>query len=280
MKITLLGTGTSTGVPIPGCRCPVCASDNPKNKRYRVSAYVELQRKDVPEHENTAHETLDPDDFVAGILIDTTPDLRTQALTYGITKVDAVLYTHTHADHVFGIDDLRSFNFVNNKSIPVFASDESAEILESTFRYCFFPDPNYEGGSPPQLTLTRISANQPLELFGYRVLPLAVEHGSSQVLAYRFGEFAYVTDCSRIPPESLEQLQGVRLLVLDGLRHRPHKTHFTLEQAAKMAESIGAERTYLTHLSHEVEHQAAIDLLDGLVASKVEPGYDGLILEV
>ena len=274
MRVTLLGTGTSTGVPIPGCRCDVCLSSNPKNKRHRASAYIELQGKDIPGSGTSAEE-------IAGrILIDTTPDLRSQALTHGVTKIDAVLYTHTHADHVFGIDDLRSFNFIHNTSIPLYASEKSADMLENTFTYCFYEDPDYEGGSPPQLTLHRIQPNTPLSLFGVEVLPLAVEHGKMEVFAYRIGDFAYVTDCSHIPEESMQLLTGVKTLVLDGLRHRPHKTHFTLEQAAEIASQLGVERCFLTHLSHEVEHEAGNEFLKTTTDAAIVLGYDGLVLEI
>ena len=152
-------------------------------------------------------------------------------------------------------------------------------MLESTFRYCFFLDPDYQGGSPPRLSLTQINPDQPLTLFGFDVVPLVVEHGRMEVFAYRFGDFAYVTDCSHIPPRSFELLKGLRYLVLDGLRYRPHKTHFTLEQAAVVAEQLEAEHTYLTHLSHEVEHEAGNALLRRVTSAKVELAYDGLVLE-
>lgn len=259
-------------MPIPGCRCEVCQSDDPKNKRYRVSIYVELFARDRGLNESA-------DKPAAAILIDTTPDLRTQALTFGFSRIDAVLYTHGHADHVFGIDDLRSFNFTQKKVIPVYANEECAAMLQHSFRYCFFQDPDYEGGSPPRLTLNKIRANEPLELFGCEILPLRVEHGTMEVLAFRFGRFAYVTDCSAIPPESRKLLKGLKVLILDGLRHRPHKTHLTLEQAAAIADELAAERTFLTHISHEVDHDEGNAFLAEISSSRIELAYDGLQLD-
>lgn len=262
MKITILGTGTSTGVPIPGCMCSVCQSPDPKNKRLRCSLYIELDNGAQP--------------FC--LLIDTGPDLRQQALTYGFSKLDAVLYTHTHADHTFGIDDLRSFNFINKKSIPIYASSASRKILEHQFAYCFFPDPNYEGGAPPQLVLNSIEPFKPIRLAGVDIIPLPVNHGSLEILAFKIGSFAYVTDCSHIPDESRAYLEDLDVLVLDGLRERPHKTHFTITQAAIEAARLRAKRTFLTHISHELDHAETNLKLSQTASVPVELAFDGMTI--
>ncbi|HQH28741.1 MAG TPA: MBL fold metallo-hydrolase, partial [Oligoflexia bacterium] len=184
MRITVLGTGTSTGVPVPCCSCPVCRSTDKRNRRLRTSLHVEIQAQDLaagaqppgtPEHE-----------VCAAIQIDTGPDFRFQALRAGLRRIDAVLYTHTHADHIAGIDDLRGFNFIRNEPIPVYAGAESAAELRQRFGYCFTTSPDYEGGSPPDLTLQLIEPFRPLLFAGFEVLPLPVMHGSAQVLAFRF----------------------------------------------------------------------------------------------
>lgn len=274
MRVSILGTGTSTGVPVPGCRCPVCTSDHEKNKRYRTSAYVEIQQKDTQEH------TGDPQTTLGGILIDTSTDLREQALRNGFTRVDAVFYTHAHADHIHGIDDLRGFYFLRKDPIPLFASEETADLLEQKFAYCFATDPDYEGGAPPRLTLTRIKPYVPVPVCGVEVLPLPVHHGSSEIFGFRIGSFAYITDCSGIPERTRECLQGLEVLILDGLRNRPHRTHFTHAQAVKEAEKIRPEKTFLTHITHEIDHDSANEELRKKTDLFVECGYDGLALDL
>ena len=261
MKATILGTGTSTGVPIPGCRCPVCSSDNEKNKRLRCSVLLEYSG---------------PDDQIFSVLIDTSTDLRLQALRAGTSKIDAVLYTHTHADHVHGIDDLRSFNFINKSDIAVYASSDSADELESKFRYCFYKDPAYEGGAPPSLKLHRIDVKKELTIGSQQITPLPVMHGQLEVLGYRLGSFAYITDCSKIPDTTRQLLKGVEVIVLDGLRLRPHKTHFNMEQAVAEIGEIAPKKAYLTHISHELEHEQANKMLSGMSSIPIELAYDGL----
>ncbi|MFN8392605.1 MAG: MBL fold metallo-hydrolase [Bdellovibrionota bacterium] len=278
MNIRVLGSGTSTGVPVPGCTCAVCTSHDPLNKRLRTSVFVEIQPTDVPSR-RAIDPTIEPSEtsrVAGGILIDTSPDLRYQALRASIAKIDAVLYTHVHADHVFGIDDLRSFNFINQSVIPVYASEESAAELEHRFSYAFFPDPRYEGAAPPQLTLTRMRPFEPIRLFGIEILPLPVRHGKMEVFGFRIGDFAYLTDCSFIPDETRARLEGLEVLILDGLRYRPHKTHFSHEQAVREIERIAPKRSYLTHVSHEVEHHSANENLRKLTSLAVELAYDGL----
>jgi len=264
LKILVLGSGTSSGVPVPGCGCEVCRSSNPKDKRLRTSIYVELHGRDAPGH----------------VLVDTATDLRLQALTHGVSRIDAVLYTHTHADHTFGIDDLRSFNFVNNSVIDCYASAPSKKELELRFPYAFFPDPDYEGGAPPRLKLHEIPSSGPLKLFGVDILPVPVMHGKMEVLGFRFGKFAYVTDCSFIPESSRVMLRDLDCLILDGLRMRPHATHFTLAQAIQEIENLRPRRAYLTHISHEIGHDWANAELKKMTELPVEMAYDGLTIEL
>jgi len=259
MKVHVLGTGTSTGVPTIGCDCHVCTSNNPKNKRLRCSLYIETEK--------------------TGLLIDTGPDLRQQALRAGIKKVDSVLYTHSHADHVFGIDDLRPFNFISKKSIPVYANQQTAEELEKNFYYCFHQDPNYEGGNPPRLVLKTVKPNQELTIQDIKVTPLSVFHGQLEVIAYRIRDFAYITDCSLIPEETKAKLQGLDTLIIDGLRNRPHNTHFSVEQAVQEIMSLKPKHAFLTHISHELDHEEENRKLSKIKDVKIELAYDGMVLE-
>lgn len=212
------------------------------------------------------------------ILVDTPPDFRSQALRAGFSRIDAVLFTHTHADHIFGIDDLRSFNFTQGSEIPVYGSSDTCASLLRQFRYAFHADPSYEGGAPPRLTLHPIEPYVSRPLQGIPVLPLPLLHGKMEVYGFRVGNFAYLTDCNYIPPESRERLAGLDVLLLDGLRHRPHRTHFTIEEAVREVEQLQPRRTFLTHLSHEVEHDEANTLLRSLTSCNVELAYDGLVL--
>jgi phosphoribosyl 1,2-cyclic phosphate phosphodiesterase len=252
MRVTLIGTGTSTGVPVIGCRCAVCTSEDPRNRRLRPAALVEL----------------------AGgtILVDTPTDLRQQALRHEIERVDAVLYTHAHADHILGLDELRVYNFRQGATIPCYGPAAALASIRRTFAYAF--EPGQEGGGKPQIELVPVDG--PLELFGTPVVPVPVRHGSLEVYGYRFGRFAYVTDVSFVPEESFALLAGVEVLVLGALRYRPHTTHFTFEEAFVAAARIGARRTLLTHIAHDVDHAApALRLPPG-----VEIGYDGLVVEL
>lgn len=265
IKITVLGTGTSTGVPLPACNCSVCKSTDQKNNRLRCSILLELISKNS----------------TFSLLVDTSTDLRTQSLKYDIKKVDAVFCTHTHADHVCGLDDLRSFNFINRCEIPVYASKESSAKLLNMFSYAFIPDPNYEGGSPPKLKLIEMTHNKFLN-FGddFQLLPLRVLHGKAEVFGFRIGNFAYFTDCSSIPDETLSNLTGLEYLILDGLRERPHNTHFTQKDAAREIDKISPSKSFLTHISHEVEHNYGNKKLKEYSKNNIELAYDGLVLEL
>ena len=255
-RVTMLGSGTSTGVPVIGCDCAVCRSDNPKNKRWRVGLKLETgsQGSQI-------------------ILVDTPTDLRAQGLRFGLPRVDAVLFTHAHADHVFGLDDVRIFNFRQRTAIPCYGSEATLARIRQMFSYVF--EAGQEGGGKPQLELIPVEA--PFELLGRTVVPVPVWHGDLAVYGYRIGSFAYVTDTNRIPEDGFRLLSGVETLILDALRYRPHPTHFSFEEAlAAAAARVGARRTIFTHITHEVDHDSlAVQLPPG-----VELGYDGLAFDV
>lgn len=252
-KVVLLGTGTSHGIPMIACDCPVCTSSDPRDRRTRASLYVDYGDR--------------------AVLIDTAPEFRLQSVAAGVRRLDAVLFTHHHADHVCGLDDLRRFNAVMRGAVPCYSSPETAVRLKRMFRYCFDPDPNYPS-TAPKLTLHEID-EAPFELFGRRIVPIPLMHGALPVLGFRFGAFAYCTDCSLIPESSLERLRGLDTLVLDALRRTPHPTHFNLEQAVAMAGEIGARRTLFTHIAHELKHEETnADLPAGMALA-----YDGQVID-
>lgn len=254
MRVTFLGTGTSHGVPMIGCDCDVCRSPDPRDNRLRSSIYVET-------------------DDGLGLLVDTTTDLRMQVLRAGIRRVDAILYTHSHADHVMGLDDVRRFNMITRQPMPLYGARSTFDDLRRAFAYVFAVDAP-RGGGVPDLRLW------PLEgpcCFGrLEVVPVPVQHGPWRVLGFRFDRFAYLTDCNGIPDDSLALLGNLDVLVLDALRHRRHPTHFSLEEAIAMARRIGARDTYFTHIAHELGHAATCEgLPPGMTLA-----YDGLVLDL
>ncbi len=259
LTVTLLGTGTSTGVPVLGCGCAVCTSDDPRDARLRTSAHV------------VAH----ADAGDVHLQIDAGPDFRTQALRAGLTAVDALLVTHEHFDHVTGLDDLRPFFFRIKEPIPVYTSERTADALRTMFRYVF--ERTYPGASvldlhPVDGPFTAASRTAPAARV--EVTPLRAPHGRFEVMGFRIGTFAYLTDVGAVPAETRAALAGVETLVLDGLRPAPHPTHLTFAQAAEVAADVGARQTWLTHVTHDVRHADA-HLPDG-----VELAYDGLVLEI
>lgn len=257
MQLTFLGTGTSFGVPQVGCTCAVCRSDDPRDRRTRTGALVDVDGKTI--------------------LVDTPTELRLQLVAAGRSHVDAVLYTHEHADHTSGIDDLRIFSARSGTALPAFGSAETLACLRETYRYIFDDGVTaFEGTSKPRLTLHALVPDTVQEVAGIPVLPLPFEHGHGTVFGYRIGPLAYLTDVKAVPEASREKLRGVRVLVLNALWWRPHPTHLSIGEAVDVAESIGARQTFLTHLSHETGHA---DLLAKLPPS-IQPAYDGLTLEV
>ncbi len=235
-----------------GCACAVCRSDDPRDNRLRPSILL----------------TGDDDGVV---LVDTTPDLRQQCLRHDITRVDAVVYTHAHADHILGFDELRRFNVMTKRAMPVYGDRTTLAGVQRTFGYAF--DSNApRGGGVPQADLIPIDG--PFSIGSLSFQPLTIYHGDAPVLGFRVGRFAYLTDCNRVPDETLAQLGDLDVLVLDALRHRPHPTHFSLTEAVALAGRIGAKRTYLTHMCHDLGHAATCAMLP----EGVTLAYDGLRL--
>jgi phosphoribosyl 1,2-cyclic phosphate phosphodiesterase len=252
-SILVLGSGTSVGVPMIGCTCKVCQSSDPHDKRLRPSVLLKLGAK--------------------RILIDTTPDLRYQALRASIERLDAVLYTHSHADHILGLDDIRPFNFLQRHDIPIFLSAETLRTLESVFAYVFENAPTES--SRPRLT-PHVFDTEPFDVAGVEITPIRLAHGKSTVHGFRFGDCAYLTDHNGIPEESLERLQGLDVLFLDALRHNPHPTHSTVEQSLKTVEILKPKRAYFTHISHDLMHAT----LEERLPENVHLAYDELEIEI
>ena len=266
IRVTVLGSGTSHGVPAVGCDCPVCQSTDPHDRRTRPSILIDLD-PDAADRANRFQGA------VRSILVDTSTDLRAQALARHVRRVDAILFTHAHADHIFGLDDVRRFNQMQGAAIPCYASAETLRSLRRMFAYVFEP-PAQRGGGLPQLALFRIGGA--FTLGGADIVPVPLLHGRMPVLGFRLGTFAYLTDCNTIPDASWALLAGVRTLIIDGLRHRPHSTHFSVREAADVAVRLGVDRAYLTHISHDLGHAAT----NAQLPAGVELAYDGLVLTV
>jgi phosphoribosyl 1,2-cyclic phosphate phosphodiesterase len=264
LKVTVLGSGTSHGVPAIGCDCAVCHSSDPRDRRTRASILIELRtdRGQAPFAR-----------AVRSILIDTSTDLRAQALANNVRRVDAILFTHSHADHVLGIDDIRAFNRIQQAPISCYASADTQAELRRMFEY-IFNGPRQTGGGIPELRLFSIAGA--FTMGGAEIVPVPLFHGELPVLGFRVGPFAYLTDCSRIPADSWPLLEGIRLLILDALRESPHPTHFNVSEALAVVSRIRPERAYLTHICHELSHAATCARLP----EGVELAYDGLVLEV
>lgn len=238
-----------------GCDCAVCHSSDPRDTRLRPSIYVTC-------------------DDGARVLVDTGPDFRAQALTHDIRRVDAVLYTHTHADHILGLDELRRFNHMTKQPVPLFADAYALSELRRTFSYAFDAD-RPKGGGVPQLRLWTLTGGA-LMIGRQEIVPIPVRHGHRMILGFRFGRFAYLTDCNAVPDASLALLKDLDVLVLDALRHRPHPTHFCVDEALAAAAQIGARQTYFTHICHDLPHAATCAALP----AGVTLAYDGLSLDV
>jgi phosphoribosyl 1,2-cyclic phosphate phosphodiesterase len=260
MELEILGSGTSHGIPVIGCACPVCASKDPRDERYRASALIRADDGTI-------------------IVIDSGPEFRLQALRAQLTRVDALLVTHPHADHVHGLDDLRIFT--HTRELPVYANPATAEELAERFSYIFRS--TQEGGGKPHIKLIPVitDSSEWLEIAGIRILPIPLLHGSLPILGWRIGDTAYLTDCNRIPEESFSRLSGVRNLVIDALRVRPHSTHFSFQEALEVIRRIGPERAWFTHICHDFSHTAIQEWLDkNAQGKKIEPAYDGLRMTI
>ena len=255
MDVTFLGTGTSMGVPMIGCTCAVCQSTDPRDTRHRPSILVRPSNG-------------------AAILVDTSSDLRAQALRFKLTRIDAVLYTHSHADHILGLDELRRFNTLQQGPIPLYGDDRTLTDLRRIFSYAF--QATREPGHEYVPQLVPFVLDGPICVAGTEVRPVPVTHGVRTILGFRFGRFAYLTDCSAIPETSWPLLEGLDVVVVDALRERPHASHFCLDQAVEAARRIGAGRTFFTHMAHDLGHEATCAKLPAGMAL----AYDGLRLEI
>ena len=259
--LTFLGTGTSMGVPTVGCDCAVCTSADPRDRRLRPSVMVRW--RDAGGRERT-------------VVIDTGPDFREQALRVGLTRLDAVLYTHAHFDHIMGMDDLRPLSFAvqreSGEALPLYATAETATVLERVYEYTFSPDATYP--TRARVRLERLEDDTTVHGVGFLRVP--VRHGALEIAGFRFGSAAYFTDVSEIPESSFEILQGLDVLVLSALRRKPHPSHATLEQAAKWAQRIGARQTWLTHIAHDLGHEET----NRALPENIQLAHDGLSVPV
>jgi phosphoribosyl 1,2-cyclic phosphate phosphodiesterase len=253
LKITVLGSGTSVGVPTIGCHCAVCTSSDPRDNRLRPSILVSYAGRNV--------------------LIDTTPDFRTQALRARIARLDAVVFTHSHADHIMGLDDVRPFNFRQGGRIPIYAAPETMDALRRVFRYIW--QEGKRESNVPQLEQVVLDG-APFDVFGLEFQPVPILHGSQTIFGFRFGAAAYLTDHSAIPETSLAMLHGLDVLFLDALRYKPHPTHSTVDQSKKTVELLAPRRAFFTHICHDLGHERA----ESLLPPNVRLAYDGLEIEV
>lgn len=249
LTITVLGSGTSVGVPTLGCRCAVCASGDPRDKRLRPSVLIRYNQRNV--------------------LVNTTPDFRQQALRAGIERLDAILFTHSHADHIMGLDDVRPFNFRQRGPIPIYGSESTMAAIHRCFPYIF--DQKETESSIPRLEI-RVLDGAPFDLFGLEFLPVPIWHGRATIYGFRFATAAYLTDHSEIPEESLAMLRGLDVLFLDALRYKPHPTHSTVERSLRTVEQLQPNRTFFTHICHDLGHERA----ESMLPPHVRLAYDGL----
>jgi phosphoribosyl 1,2-cyclic phosphate phosphodiesterase len=253
MKITVLGSGTSSGVPLLGCDCPVCTSADPRDQRLRPAVVVSYNGFNV--------------------VIDTPPDFRTQALRARLERVDAILFTHAHADHIMGLDDVRPFNFKHRSRIPIYGAADTIDTIRRVYHYIF--DERSHVTFVPQLDATVLDG-APFDLLGLEVKPIPIMHGKAQIFGYRFGKAAYLTDHSEIPPDSMGMLLGLDVLFLDALRHQPHPTHSTVATSMETVRRLSPKRAYFTHVSHDLAHAAT----EAELPPGIQLAYDGLEIDV
>lgn len=253
MRVTVLGSGTSNGVPVIGCHCAVCSSTDARDKRTRPSALIEVDGRTV--------------------LIDTAPELRLQLVRAGVDHLDAIVFTHEHADHIYGLDDVRVFSMRQRRPLPTYGSARTLAALRRAFAYIFDAAPMTGGGRPQ---LEPIEIDGPFRAAGVAFEPLTVWHGDTPVLAFLIGRLAYVTDVSRIEPATMDRLRGLDVLILDALRERPHPTHYSLAEALAVIEELRPNRAYLTHICHDMGHAAT----EPKLPRGVHLCFDGLALEL
>lgn len=253
-RVTFLGTGTSHGVPMIGCRCAVCLSEDPRDKRLRPSILLRGPRG-------------------ADVLVDTTPDLRQQALAFRIDRLDAVLFTHSHADHILGLDEVRRYNHLQGRPLPCYATTSTWADIRQTFHYIFDDKPRVGGGVP---AIEPHTIDGLLVVGGMQIQPVPLWHGPTPVLGFRTGTFAYLTDCNRLDEAAWPLLKDVETLVIDALRDKRHPTHFTVAEAIDVIGQIGPERAFLTHMGHELGHRET----NARLPAGIELAYDGLTLDV
>ena len=301
LELLFLGTGTSAGVPMIGCGCDVCRSHDPRDNRTRPSVLIRYPLPGGSQSDAPADQPEPPGRCVCQYLIDTAPDLRTQMIRHDIKHLDGVLYTHTHADHVYGIDDLRRFNAVMQRPLAVYAERSAHEVLRSMFSYIFEPHKHANGDKTfvPILLPELIDAGMPLELNGARWTPLRLLHGRRAILGFRVdyraagfvdggadgggdggsggvSSLAYCTDVSSIPPETYPLLEGLDVLVIDALRYLHHPTHMTVDRALETIEQVKPRRAYLTHIAHDIQHAD----LEAKLPEHVFLAFDGLTVDV
>lgn len=253
-SILVLGSGTSVGIPMIGCHCKTCRSDDPRDKRLRPSILVRLDDKRV--------------------LVDTAPDFREQALRYRLERIDAVLYTHAHADHILGMDDLRPFNFMQRDEIPIYGSPETLETIERTFRYVFDGQPTES--SRPKLSSHRFLDSERISIGGAEFEPIKTFHGTNVVYGFKFGDCAYLTDHNVIPDESMAKLENLDVLFLDALRYKTHPTHANLDQSLRTVGHLKPKRAFFTHISHDLLHAS----VESRLPEGVHLAYDGLEIPI
>ena len=251
--IEFLGTGTSLGVPMIGCKCHVCKSEDPKDKRFRTSLLIHYQGKNI--------------------VLDSGPDFRTQLLRAGVNDLESVIITHEHRDHIAGLDDVRSINYILKKSVEIRLSNESLQAIKGMFPYIFEPG-DYKGA--PNIQVVELSS-KPFDLHGLHFIPLEVLHRNIKVFGFRIGDFSYVTDANHIPKSTMKLLKGTRVFVLNALRPKKHPSHFSLEEAVEIAREVGAEKTYFTHLGHLIGKH---EMINKKLPENMELAYDGLSIRL